>query len=168
MKNEFKRIIFDSEGYTFDQAKTFLIEEGIESPSDDQIWDEINECNEITIKDERFEFALRDKLIETPIIIVADVGRWNGRRVGIKRLEHFEEIIDFMTRYDSFEIYIDRYDIRAIGHHHDGTDYILFRMLSDKIDWDTAERNILINKDTDSSVKRYTRSLRKFLKGYMF
>ena len=76
---DFERVIFDSEGYTYDEAKKFLIEDqGIENPTDDEIYDEINECNAIAFKDDRFEFATRDKHIEGTVIAVANVGRWNG------------------------------------------------------------------------------------------
>lgn len=169
MKKEFKRVIFNSDSYSYEDAKMYLIEDqGIENPSDDEIWDEINFCNNLAIKDERFEFAIRDKNINGPIIVIADVGRWNGRRTGVKRFNHFEEIIDFMTHYDSFEIYIDKYDLRGVGHHHDGTDFLMFRMVPEMFNWDTVEYNILSNVETERVTKYYTRSLRKFLKGYIY
>ena len=71
MAKDFEKIIFDSEFYTYDDAKKYLIEEqGIENPTDDEIYDEINECNRIAFKDDRFEFACRGKDIEGTIIAI--------------------------------------------------------------------------------------------------
>lgn len=167
---DFERIIFDSEGYTYDEAKKFLIEEqGIENPTDDEIYDEINECNAITFKDERFEFVTRDKHIEGTVIAVANVGRWNGRKDGIKVLQGFEDVMDFMTRYDSFKIYIDRYNIKGIGHHHDGTDYLTFKEMHPRyFRNDIEDIFISYDGDVDRFVKNCTRSLRKYTKGYLY
>lgn len=170
MAKEFENIIFDTEAYTFDEAKKFLIEDrGIENPTDDEIYDEINEHNSIALEDERSEFAFRDKNIEGTVIAIANVGRWNGRKAGIKILQGFEEIIDFMSRYDSFKIYIDRYNIKAIGHHHDGTDYVTFKEMRPKYFRDDIEDIFFsYENDVDRFVKNCTRSLRKYTKGYLY
>lgn len=171
MSKEFKRMVFDSEGYTYDEAKDFLInDQGIENPSDDEIYDEINECNQIALKDDRFEFATRTKNVEGNIIAIADVGRWNGRKAGIKLLDSLEDIIDFMTRYDSFELFIDRYNLKGIGHHHDGTDYLTFREIKPKFDYEHVETMFFnINETKDERIQNYyTRSLRKYFKGYLY
>jgi hypothetical protein len=167
---DFENIIFDSEGYTFDEAKKFLIEDqGIEDPTDDEIYNEINECNEIAFKDSRTEFASRDKNIEGTVIAIASVGRWNGRKDGIKVLQGFEDVMDFMTRYDSLKIYIDRYNIKAVGHHHDGTDYLTFREVHPRYFRDEIEDLFLsYENDVDRFVKNCTRSLRKYTKGYLY
>lgn len=170
MAKEFERIIFDSEAYTYDEAKKYLIEDqGIENPTDDEIYNEINECNRIAFKDDRFEFSTRDKHIEGTVIAIANVGRWNGRKDGIKVLQRFEDIMDFMTRYDNFKIYIDRYNIKGIGHHHDGTDYLTFREMHPRYFREDIE-DIFISYDGDVErfVKNCTRSLRKYTKGYLY
>jgi hypothetical protein len=167
---DFERVIFDSEGYTYDEAKKFLIEDqGIEDPTDDEIYNEIEECNRIAFKDDRFEFATRDKHIEGTVIAVANVGRWNGRKDGIKVLQGFEDVMDFMTRYDEFKIYIDRYNIKGIGHHHDGTDYLTFREVHPRYFRDDIEDIFLsYDGDVDRFVKNCTRSLRKYTKGFLY
>ena len=167
---DFERVIFNSEGYTYDEAKKYLIEDqGIENPTDDEIYDEINECNAIAFKDDRFEFATRDKHIEGTVIAIANVGRWNGRKDGIKVLQGFEDIMDFMTRYDNFKIYIDRYNIKGIGHHHDGTDYLTFREVHPRYFRDDIEDIFFsYDGDVDQFVKNCTRSLRKYTKGYLY
>lgn len=167
---DFECVIFDSEGYTYDEAKKYLIEDqGIENPTDDEIYDEINECNAIAFKDDRFEFATRDKNIEGTVIAVANVGRWNGRKDGIKVLQGFEDVMDFMARYDNFKIYIDRYNIKGIGHHHDGTDYLTFREVHPRYFRDDIEDIFLsYDGDVDRFVKNCTRSLRKYTKGYLY
>lgn len=171
MSKEFKRMVFNSEGYTYDEAKDFLInDQGIENPTDDEIYDEISECNAIALKDERFEFACRSKNVEGEIIAIADAGRWNGRKTGIRLLDSLEDILDFMIRYDSFELYIDRYDLKGIGHHHDGTDYLTFREIKPKFDYEYVEEMFFnINGTEDDRIQRYyTRSIRKYFKGYLY
>jgi hypothetical protein len=167
---DFERVIFDSEGYTYDEAKKFLIEDqGIEDPTDDEIYNEIDECNRIAFKDDRFEFATRNKHIEGTVIAVANVGLWNGRKDGIKVLQGFEDVMDFMTRYDEFKIYIDRYNIKGIGHHHDGTDYLTFREVHPRYFRDDIEDIFLsYDGDVDRFVKNCTRSLRKYTKGFLY
>ena len=167
---DFERVIFDSEAYTYEEAKKFLIEDqGIENPTDDEIYNEIEECNCIAFKDDRFEFATRDKHIEGTVIAVANVGLWNGRKDGIKVLQGFEDVMDFMTRYDEFKIYIDRYNIKGIGHHHDGTDYLTFREVHPRYFRDDIEDIFLsYDGDVDRFVKNCTRSLRKYTKGYLY
>jgi hypothetical protein len=167
---DFERVIFDSEGYTYDEAKKFLIEDqGIEDPTDDEIYNEINECNRIAFKDDRFEFATRNKHIEGTVIAVANVGLWNGRKDGIKVLQGFEDVMDFMTRYDEFKIYIDRYNIKGIGHHHDGTDYLTFREAHPRYFRDDVEDIFLsYDGDVDRFVKNCTRSLRRYTKGFLY
>jgi hypothetical protein len=167
---DFERVIFDSEGYTYEEAKKFLIkDQGIEDPTDDEIYNEIEECNRIAFKDDRFEFATRDKHIEGTVIAVANVGLWNGRKDGIKVLQGFEDVMDFMTRYDEFKIYIDRYNIKGIGHHHDGTDYLTFREVHPRYFRDDIEDIFLsYDGDVDRFVKNCTRSLRKYTKGFLY
>ena len=106
MTKDFEKIIFDSDAYTYDDAKKYLIEEqGIENPTDEEIYDEMSECNRIAFKDERLEFACRGKDIEGTIIAIGDIGSCNGRKDGIKVLQGFEDVMDFMTKYDSFKIF---------------------------------------------------------------
>lgn len=169
MKN-FERVIFDSEGYTYDEAKKYLIEDqGIENPTDDEIYNEIIECNRIAFKDDRFEFATRDKHIEGTVIVIGNIGRWNGRKDGFRILQGFEDVMDFMTRYESFKIYIDRYNIKGIGHHHDGTDYLTFREVHPRYFRDDIEDIFLsYDGDVDRFVKNCTRSLRRYTKGYLY
>ena len=170
MNKDFEKIIFDSEAYTYDDAKKYLIEDqGIENPTDDEIYDEINECNRIAFKDDRFEFACRGKDIEGTIIAIGDIGSLNGRKDGIKILQGFEDVMDFMTRYDSFKIYIDRYNIKGVGHHHDGTDYLTFREMHPRYFRDDIGDIFLSYENrVEQFVKNCTRSLRKYTKGYLY
>ena len=138
MSKEFKRIIFNTDGYSFDEAKKNLIDDcGIENPTDDEVWEEINNCNDITLRDELAEFANIAKNIEGKVVGIANIGTWYGRRDGLKFFDSLEEIIHHMCTYDSWELYIDRYQLRGIGHHHDGTNFILFKELKTKYDTDS-------------------------------
>lgn len=170
MAKEFKRTIFNSEGYTFDEAKKYLIEDqGIENPTDDEIYDEIYECNRIALKDERFEFQSRTKNLSNDIVVIADAGRWNGRKKGIKCLTSLEEIFDFMRQYNDFELYIDRYHLKGIGHHHDGTDYLTFKEIGPKYEFEDLT-DVLFNSENgiEKIENKMSVSLRKYFKGYLY
>ena len=170
MTKDFEKIIFDSDAYTYDDAKKYLIEEqGIENPTDEEIYDEMSECNRIAFNDDRDEFANRGKDIEGTVIVIGDVGCWNGRKDCIKILNRFEDVMNFMTKYDSFKIYIDRYDIKGVGHHHDGTDYLTFREMHPRYFRDEIGDIFLsYENNVEQFVKNCTRSLRKYTKGYLY
>jgi hypothetical protein len=62
------------------------------------------------------------------ILVIADIGAWDGRhqgyRIGTSR-RNINEIFD--RHYDYTEWYSDGYNIRAIDVHHDGVNYYEFR-----------------------------------------
>ena len=173
MSKEFKKIIFDTNGYKFDDAKRVLIEDcNIENPSDEDVYEEINNCNDIALRDEIAEFAHINKKIEGKIVAIADLGLWNGRKPGLKFFNSLEEIIYHMCTYDSWELYIDRYQLRGIGHHHDGTNYILFKELKSNVDSDSMENDLIWSNlspdEFEDKINFYTKSLRKYFKGYLY
>ena len=76
--------------------------------------------------------------------------------------------MNFMTKYDSFKIYIDSYDIKGVGHHHDGTDYLTFREMHPRYFRDEIGDIFLsYENNVKQFVKNCTRSLRKYTKGYL-
>ena len=170
MKKEIFRVIFDTKGYSFDDAKNYLIEDnGIENPSNEDIYKEINNCQEIWFNDELSEFKLISPNVNNKIIVLADVGRWNGRKEAIKFIDSFENILHFMSHYDDWKLYIDRYQLKGIGHHHDGTDYLTFKEIKSKYDAETLENYFLNFENMFEKIKNnYTTSLRKYFKKYLY
>lgn len=169
---EYERVIFDSDSYTYDDAKKFLVEDqGIENPTDDEIQQEIFDCQEIWFKDERMEMHCAGLKCDGKLVGIADMGLWNGRKYGYREYDSFEDILDRCAEYDSFKLYIDRGNLRAILHHHDGTHYVIFREIPPHIDPEKLENAILddrLQKDEYRVLKNYSRSLRKYFKGYLY
>jgi hypothetical protein len=62
------------------------------------------------------------------ILVIADLGLWNGRHSGYKEIG--TNLRDCLyTNDDDMRIYIDNLgDLRADGYHHDGTNHYLYRV----------------------------------------
>lgn len=120
--------------------------------------DELNLQAEILIEE------LKD--IQQPhaeYIAIADLGLWNGRRVGYKELNNLTEVLG---DYDYIKVYTDNYNLRVDGIHHDGTNYITIRKFKDISD--TQKENFLdkiySGKVTQKDISRYTKSLLEDIK----
>ena len=89
--------------------------------------------NDDYLDDERANLSV---VLPHAIICIADLGLWNGRRIGYKMIESrnisnclYDNDCDYCTWY------VDRYnDLRFIGTHHDGNNHYLYRELRDLSD----------------------------------
>ena len=101
---------------------------------------------------------------DTPLIAIANLGRWNGRCVGYKEIDEISDFIDWNGRYDFVEVYADRYNVNAILSDHDGTTYATLRQMKPNRSYDNfvdkllncrneAEAKKLITSYTVSVVK---------------
>lgn len=102
-----------------------------------------------------------NKVVDGVIIAFADLGLWHGRRQGYKIIG--SNIADILhSSYDA-EWFGDTYNIRGVEYHHDGTNYILYRVAKDK---ETAERitkKIYSGEIDETQFRRMTRSLRPYV-----
>ena len=111
----------------------FLQEEYPEVTDPDKQYELCCELNDDYLDDERDNLSV---VLPHPIICIADLGLWNGKRIGYKMIESgnisdclWDSDCDFCTWY------VDRYnDLRFIGTHHDGRNYYLYRELRDLSD----------------------------------
>ena len=86
------------------------------------------ELSSMYLDDERIN--LRKQLNGT-IIVIADLGLWNGRRVGYRLIES-GVISDCLSdgNCDYCEWYVDeKGELRFAGHHHDGTNHYYYRVI---------------------------------------
>ena len=98
-----------------------------------------------------------------PIICIADLGRWNCRRMGYKMLES-SNIADCLydPECDYCTWYVDRFnDLRFTGTHHDGTNYYLYRELRDLSDkqMENFLDKLHTGRLTRRDIRRYTTSI---------
>ena len=119
----------------------------------------MQQLNDMYLDDERGNL---DKRLGNTIIVIADLGFWNGRKQGYKLIES-GNIKDCLgdSNCDSCEWYVDEHgDMRFVGHHHDGTHYYLYRVFKKGVTDDqiNALTSAIYEEspNVDALVKRYT------------
>lgn len=149
-----KHVIWTSEVNTEDYAEYFeemgyTKENGY---SDDEIYqiacDMVNEDYHDTLANFNME-------LNNNIVIVADLGLWDGRQnaykvVGSNLKDTLQSHVNGMS---DMEFYTDGYNYCADEYHHDGTNHYIFRVLKKGVDVDKLGNY----KD----IMRYTKSLKK-------
>lgn len=142
-RKKVERIIFDND-IDIDDFKKMEYEsfEGddeetarLDRLTDAQWWDRLADYQSIWFDDERCNL---NKETDGVIVAIADLGLWYGRRIGIRVLKsNINSILDTCYNYDNVKVYADQYNVHAELGHHDGTNYVTFRLANDS---DTAER----------------------------
>ncbi len=95
----------------------------IEPGDEYDIYNWMEETNALYLDDER---ANLNKQLDGDILIIGDLGLWNGRKNGYKIARaNLNAIFDIGD--DLMEFYAGGREIRATGCHHDGRNYYLFR-----------------------------------------
>lgn len=114
-----------------EDAVEILKENGIENPTEDQIWDEIMFQSNSNWEDEKHE--LRKFFDDKTCILMGENERWNGKRkAGTIFTDFMEMYYKAMKDCD----YVHIYDIN--GHlyfkcsHHDGTNFYEIKILTDR------------------------------------
>ena len=118
------------------------------------------ETNDNYLFDERTNLNIQ---LSQPIIIVGDIGRWNGRVMGYKDIPsgNIKDCLYADTEYT--EWYVDKYgDLRADASHHDGTNHYLYRVFKDGVSetqMENLKNKIYYGKATRADIARVTRRL---------
>lgn len=102
-----------------------------------------------------------NKEVDGVIIAFADLGLWHGRRKGYKIIGH--NIANILHSSHDAEWFGDSYNIRGVEYHHDGTNYILYRVAKDM---ETAQRiaeKIYSGAADEARFCRMTRSLHPYV-----
>lgn len=155
--------IFDE--YALNDARESFIENGYnpEEITDEMLHDRLYEWNRMYLDDERANLN-----IETDGFIIAycDLGFWHGRKTGLMKIgSNVRDIFNSNYSCDIHDFYVDPYNVRYTGHHHDGSHYLLFRMVADE---DAAQR--MMDKFVangyeldEADFRKKTKSIRKFV-----
>lgn len=163
-----KLTIWSNRDINFDEWKEDLIayqkENDYEDPedvTDDDVWNFIYESLDNQLGDEKMNLNIT---INGRILVIADLGLWDGRKQAYQILprKNVNEIFCCHEDYTT-EWYSDGYNIKAVDVHHDGTNYYEFREIRE-------DRNIqnLLNaiyngeKITRKKLNYYTRSLHPY------
>lgn len=132
-----------------------------DNPNDEQaLYEWMEETNYDYLSDERVNLNVQ---LSQPIIVIGDIGRWNGRVMGYKMIDSGNIKDCLYSDTDMTEWYVDKYgDLRADAVHHDGTNYYLYRVFKDGVT-DTQIENlqdkIYNGKATRADITRVTKRL---------
>lgn len=142
--------------------KEFLEANEIDADPNDEngLYEYMVETNDEYLTDERLNLDVR---LSQPIIVIGDLGLWNGRRSGYKMIDSGNIKDCLFSDTDYTEWYVDKYgDLRADAVHHDGTNHYLYRAFKDGVS-DTQKENLqykfYCGKATRADITRVTKRL---------
>lgn len=118
--------------------------------------DDDQELLDMYLEDERANLNVN---ADGRILIIADLGLWNGRRQGYKILGR--KVSDILSDdADYIEWYGDGHNIRATATHHDGTNYYEYRVIREDRNIDKLLDAIYNGEEiTRKKLNYYTKSL---------
>ena len=118
------------------------------------------EINDDYLSDERANLNIQ---LSQPILVVADLGLWNGRFMGYREIFSGNIRDCLYAEHDYATWYVDRYgDLRCDDVHHDGTNHYLYRAYKDGVSEaqrDRLKERIYDGTATRSDIARITRRL---------
>lgn len=144
-----------------DDYKEYLEYNGFDErhDNDDDLYKWMTETNDSYLDDERYNL---NKEVDGRILIIADLGLWNGRKPGYKIIESRNIKNILSSQCDYVEWYGDGYNIRCTASHHDGTNHYLYRIIREDRNIDNLLDAIYNGeKITSSKLNYYTKSLYK-------
>lgn len=113
------------------------------------------------LEDERTNL---DIPIDGKILVIADLGLWNGRRNGYKILPNNISEILYDADAELVEWYDDGYNIKCTAVHHDGTNYYEYREIRDGVNIDNLLNSIRNNESySRKKLNTYTKSIRPYV-----
>jgi hypothetical protein len=141
MKPDERHIIWSNYALDYEDWRNELEEQYPELSEDERI-SLMYEYNSDYLNDERANLNLQ---LPQPILVIADLGLWNGRHMGYKEIKS-GNICDCLyadTDYSTW--YVDHLgDLRCDAIHHDGTNHYLYRTYKPYIS--TAQIDLLKEK----------------------
>ncbi|MCR5635556.1 MAG: hypothetical protein K6F76_00015 [Clostridiales bacterium] len=118
------------------------------------------ELNSDYLDDERRNLSIQ---LSCPIIVIADLGLWDGRKSGYKEIQsgNIKDCLYSDCDYNTW--YVDKNgDFRCEAIHHDGTNYYLYRTYKDNVSDAQIENikwKIYNGTVTRADINRVTRCL---------
>ena len=156
--NDGRHVIWSND-LDYDDWKDYLEEQYPELSENERIA-LMYEINGDYLDDERSNLDIQ---LSRPILVVGDLGLWNGRRMGYKEIQsgNIRDCLYSDTDYVTW--FVDRNgDFRCDAIHHDGTNHYLYRVYKDGVSEtqiDNLKEKIYYGKATRSDIVRVTRRL---------
>ena len=136
------------------------LEENYPEMDDYGLTDMMYQANDDNLPDER---ANLDIQVGGDILVVADLGRWDGRVIGYKLIESGNIKDCLYTNCDYCEWYVDRDgEFRCDESHHDGTNHIYYRKFREGVTEEQKEdllADIYDHKAKQEDIDRLTDKL---------
>ena len=134
--NNFEYVIWSNESLEWEDWRD-AFDEDCEQYSDDEKFQLMNNLNNDYLEDDRREM---DVCVGSPIIIIADIGKWDGRHAGYRILESVNLRDCLYSELDGVTWYVDgKGDFRMDGYHHDGHNHYLYRKFKEGIGSDVRD-----------------------------
>ena len=146
--------IWSNADLDYEERKDWM-EEEYPTLSDDERVAMMYEENGHYLEDERLNLDIQ---LSQPILVVADLGLWNGRRTGYKEIPSGNIRDCLYSDYDYTTWYVDKSgDLRCDDTHHDGTNHYLYRVYKDNVS--QAQKDRLKEKIYNGTATRATEKL---------
>ena len=104
------------------------------------------------------------KELDNRIIVIADLGLWNGRHSGYKVIGSNLNDIMYQSTDGNYKVWFDGHNVKAKDSYHDGCNYYEFREIKHGVDIDILKNKIYNGSFTRRDINRYTTSLGKYVK----
>lgn len=118
------------------------------------------EINNDYLEDERLNLNIQ---LPTEILLIADIGRWNGRFSGYAEIKSGNIRDCLYSEIDICTWYVDRLgDLRCDAVHHDGTNFYLYRAYKEGVresQIDLLKEKLYAGTATRADITRVTRRL---------
>lgn len=101
------------------------------------------------------------------MIVIADLGLWDGRHKGYRMMGGKTVNMAFSAFQGDFYKLVydsDTDDVKGIDHHHDGTNYYTFREVRRGKDISELQDLIYSEKATQEDIDKYTKPLGKYVR----
>ena len=144
-----EHLIWSNYDLDYDDWKDYLEEEYPEMTEQERM-EMMYETNANYLDDERCNLNIQ---LSAPILVIGDLGFWNGRRSGYKEIQsgNIKDCLYADTDYSTW--YVDKLgDLRCDAIHHDGTNHYLYRAYKPGVN--DAQIDRLKDKILDGSVTR--------------
>lgn len=156
---EAKHIIWSNYGLDYEDWREDL-EAEYPSLSENERLFLMYEINSEYLNDERLNLNVK---LSRPILMVGNLGLWDGRRTGYKEIKsgNISDCLYGDTDYSTW--YVDRLgDLRCEAIHHDGTNHYLYRVYKDEVpesQIDLLKEKLCRGTATRADITRVTRRL---------
>lgn len=157
LQKEIKYLVFDNDpcNYNEDEVREAFIECNGHEPSESELWEFVYSDIEMNYDAEKANLGVLDNLGD--VIAIASLGLWNGRRFGIAVLPSVRDCLRYTEDYASF--YVEENDFQSVRHHHDGTNYIYYRLPRAGYDIDDIVDRIREAEFDFTVIDKFTKSL---------